>query len=409
MSTDFPADGRRARGARRGLDGARDRAAAARVAAGRTARRCTNARGWTRFLAPLLADPSLRIVLTGAGTSAFIGDCLAPALAAQLAPARRRDCDDRSRERARSCSCSAACRRCSSRSRAPATARRASRPSISPSGCSTTSITSIVTCNADGALARRARTLRNACVIVLPDATNDRGFAMTSSFSSMLLGRGARVRVRRDPVPRRRSWRARRDGVASAAMPLAQRLVARRFERVVYLGSNALRGLAHGGGAQAAGADRRTDRRACPSRRSASVTGRRRSSTTARWSSCCCRTTRYARAYDRDLLAELRRDARAGGDRSRSGARCDGLSAGERARVRGHGRCERHRARAARACSCADATRCGSRSRSACTPDAERGGRRQSRRAGRHDPSVGEEQRAMFLGVDGGGTKTATR
>ena len=38
----------------------------------------------TRFLAPLLANPALRIVLTGAGTSAFVGDCLAPALALQL-------------------------------------------------------------------------------------------------------------------------------------------------------------------------------------------------------------------------------------------------------------------------------------------------------------------------------------
>ena len=33
------------------------------------------------FLAPLLAQPDLRIVLTGAGTSAFIGDCLAATLA----------------------------------------------------------------------------------------------------------------------------------------------------------------------------------------------------------------------------------------------------------------------------------------------------------------------------------------
>ena len=32
------------------------------------------------FLAPLLGNPELRIVLSGAGTSAFIGACLAPAL-----------------------------------------------------------------------------------------------------------------------------------------------------------------------------------------------------------------------------------------------------------------------------------------------------------------------------------------
>jgi len=34
-----------------------------------------------RFLAPLLAQPHLRIVLTGAGTSSFVGQCLAPAMA----------------------------------------------------------------------------------------------------------------------------------------------------------------------------------------------------------------------------------------------------------------------------------------------------------------------------------------
>ena len=32
------------------------------------------------FLAPLLQRPDLRIVLTGAGTSSFVGECLVPAL-----------------------------------------------------------------------------------------------------------------------------------------------------------------------------------------------------------------------------------------------------------------------------------------------------------------------------------------
>jgi tagatose-6-phosphate ketose/aldose isomerase len=36
------------------------------------------------LLGPLLSQPNLRIVLTGAGTSAFIGNCLAPALSAHL-------------------------------------------------------------------------------------------------------------------------------------------------------------------------------------------------------------------------------------------------------------------------------------------------------------------------------------
>src|SRR5687767_9690152 len=37
-----------------------------------------------RFLAPLLREPALRVVLSGAGTSAFIGQCLAPALALHI-------------------------------------------------------------------------------------------------------------------------------------------------------------------------------------------------------------------------------------------------------------------------------------------------------------------------------------
>ena len=37
------------------------------------------------FLRPMLSQPDLRIVLTGAGSSAFIGECLAPALARKLA------------------------------------------------------------------------------------------------------------------------------------------------------------------------------------------------------------------------------------------------------------------------------------------------------------------------------------
>ena len=45
----------------------------------------------------------------------------------------------------------------------------------------------IVTCNAEGELYRRGKELRNAHIILLPEETNDRGFAMTSSFSGMLL------------------------------------------------------------------------------------------------------------------------------------------------------------------------------------------------------------------------------
>ena len=49
----------------------------------------------------------------------------------------------------------------------------------------------ILTCNAEGALYRRAQSLPNAHCILLPEASNDRSFAMTSSFTGMLLAAAA--------------------------------------------------------------------------------------------------------------------------------------------------------------------------------------------------------------------------
>ena len=45
----------------------------------------------------------------------------------------------------------------------------------------------IITCNKDGNLVRAARKNGNCFMLILPEETNDKGFAMTSSFSCMLL------------------------------------------------------------------------------------------------------------------------------------------------------------------------------------------------------------------------------
>jgi len=260
------------------------------------------------LLAPLLADPALRIVLTGAGTSSFIGTCLSPVLAARLQ--RRVD--------------------------AVATTDLVTGPqfnlqrhtstllvSFARSGNSPESVAAvelanrmldrvahlIITCNAEGALARLAAALGKGAVLVLPEATNDRGFAMTSSFSSMLL-MAALVfgAVSPDAVPRL-------TGACAAAMPrideCVRRLVARRFERVVFLGSNALRGLA----AEAAlKVLELTDGRLLAM--SESVLGFRHGPKTVINDRTLvvvfCSEDAHTRAYDHDLLDELRRDARAG-------------------------------------------------------------------------------------------------
>ena len=263
--------------------------------------------GIARLLSPLLADPSLRVVLTGAGTSSFIGTCLAPALAAQLG--RRVD--------AVATTDLVAGPRGHLQRSVPTLLVSFARSGNSPESVAAIDLAEraldwpshlVITCNADGALARRASTLRDAFLIVLPDATNDRGFAMTSSFSSMLLVAALAFKVlAQDAVPRL----AR---ACESAMPrvhaLAQQLAVRRFERVVFLGSNALRGLA----AEAAlKMLELTDGRTIAM--SESVLGFRHGPKTIIDDRTLVvvlpSSDAYARAYDRDLLAELRRDARA--------------------------------------------------------------------------------------------------
>jgi tagatose-6-phosphate ketose/aldose isomerase len=261
-----------------------------------------------KFLAPLLGNPDLRIVLSGAGTSSFIGSCLAPALSWHL----------------------------QRRVESVATTDLVTGPqlhlhrniptllvSFARSGNSPESVAAIdlaeqalidpshliITCNSDGALARRASIVGSALTLLLPDETNDRGFAMTSSFSSMLLTATLAFGVLTpDVVPRLSSAAA---AVMNPADALARRLAKRHFERVVFLGSNELRGLA----AEAAlKLLELTDGRTIAM--SESVLGFRHGPKTVindhTLIVLLLSNDAYTRAYDRDLLAELSRDGNAG-------------------------------------------------------------------------------------------------
>src|SRR5687767_7863004 len=141
------------------------------------------------FLEPVLGSGDLRIVLSGAGTSAFVGDCLAPSIAAHLG--RRTD--------AIATTDIVSGPHLHLRGDVPTLLVSFARSGNSPESTAAVDLAEqmvpgvhhlIVTCNPEGALALRARSLRSAQVLLLPDATNDRGFAMTSSFTSMVLAAG---------------------------------------------------------------------------------------------------------------------------------------------------------------------------------------------------------------------------
>jgi tagatose-6-phosphate ketose/aldose isomerase len=196
--------------------------------------------GLRAFLRPLLERPDLRIILTGAGTSAFIGECLAPAI--KHATRRRVD--------------------------AIATTDLVGSPdgwfepdvptlliSFARSGNSPESIAAldlaelfvknrhhlILTCNRQGKLYEQASRLSNARVVLLPEEADDRGFAMTSSFTGMILASACAFELlTRDPAQLSQAGA----DVLERLFPYINNLARSGFERVVYLGGQEFKGLA---------------------------------------------------------------------------------------------------------------------------------------------------------------------
>jgi tagatose-6-phosphate ketose/aldose isomerase len=194
------------------------------------------------YLAPLLGSGAMRIVLTGAGTSAYIGKCLAPALSKAGRQAEAIPTTD-----------IVASPQSALAPKTPTLMVHFARSGNSPESVAALELAErqiehchhlIVTCNADGELGRCARGLRHAYSIVLPEACNDQGFAMTSSFTGMLLaaamGLGA-VRVEQGRIEAIAALGAE---ILTSHVPLAVSLVRAQFERVVFVGSNELKGLA---------------------------------------------------------------------------------------------------------------------------------------------------------------------
>ncbi|MFE7244246.1 SIS domain-containing protein [Streptomyces sp. NPDC057580] len=196
------------------------------------------------FLGPLTARGDLRVVLTGAGTSAYAGQVLQAALAQRLG--RRVDAVPTTDLVADPRGCLA--------EDLPTLLVSFARSGDSPESVAATALADqvlsevhhlVITCNAQGKLAREHANRPASRVLLMPAAANDRGFAMTSSFTCMTLA--ALLALGGDAY----------EGVAGRLADVAEwiiedggvdravgALVNRAPERIVFLGSGALKGLA---------------------------------------------------------------------------------------------------------------------------------------------------------------------
>lgn len=102
-----------------------------------------------------------------------------------------------------------------------------------------------VTCNKNGALSKRADTTDNCYAINLTDETHDQSFAMTSSFSNMYLATYLCFHLNEldEVLDKVRKIAAAGQNFLDNKYGIAQKIVDEyNFERIVYLGSNTLKG-----------------------------------------------------------------------------------------------------------------------------------------------------------------------
>lgn len=197
------------------------------------------------FLNPLLEKPELRIILTGAGTSAFVGDAATPfiqkGLNFQVESIPTTDIVSN-----------------------PDQYLDVSRPtllvSFARSGNSPESVAAValidqlvpnchhlfITCNGDGALARHAEQVNNAYCMLMPEGSNDSSFAMTSSFSCMLMSTltlfgGQTLAQWREQIAATATLCESKTNQWQQAI---KQLAAQPYERLIVLGSGGFAGLA---------------------------------------------------------------------------------------------------------------------------------------------------------------------
>ncbi|MEX3172265.1 SIS domain-containing protein [Serratia quinivorans] len=200
---------------------------------------------WQPFLAPLLANPRLQIVLCGAGSSAFAGRALAPWLREKTGRdvvaygttdivANPHQYLDLTR---------------------PTLLVSFARSGNSPESVATVELADqllpesyhlMLVCNPDSQLAQYAHQRDNVCSLVMPQGSNDQSFAMTSSFSCMMLSAALLL----GPYSLAEAQRPltamveRCHELRETLQPQVKALAASGFRRYITLGGSCFTGLA---------------------------------------------------------------------------------------------------------------------------------------------------------------------
>lgn len=188
----------------------------------------------------------VRVIFSGAGTSAFVGDTLAPALT--------KVCEQKLSFESIATTNIVSNPRSYFVADTPTILVSFARSGNSPESVATVELGQkivndfyqvIITCNADGQLAKNVQGDEKSIVLLMPEASNDKSLAMTSSFSCMFTAAYAlfasHTNVEKDVAATIQNGHQLVDSVGD----LVDEVLSFNFDRLVYLGSGGLGQLAH--------------------------------------------------------------------------------------------------------------------------------------------------------------------
>lgn len=184
----------------------------------------------------------VRVILSGAGTSAFIGDTLVPVL--------RRENSAKIQFDAVSTTNIVSNPEEYLQKDVPTIMVSFARSGNSPESVATVALGEqlvdhfyqvVITCNKDGQLAKDTKSDKNSVTILMPDKAHDKGFAMTSSFSCMLIT--AYTLFTSNQFDKNVITNA--EMLIESLPETLNEILKFDFERIIYLGSGMLSQLSH--------------------------------------------------------------------------------------------------------------------------------------------------------------------
>lgn len=196
-----------------------------------------------KFMSPLLEDTRLRIILTGAGSSAFIGEAAQGIVQANTKRITQAIATTDLLTHPQLYFIKEIPTLLVSFARSGNSPESLAVVQLADKYCDTV-FQLIITCNPDGELIKNS--LPNTYEFVLPEGANDKGLAMTGSFTSMLLSviLISKINLLETFLPSLQVLISKAKELTGKHLASIKAIAEQEYERVIFLGSGPLLGIA---------------------------------------------------------------------------------------------------------------------------------------------------------------------